>query len=321
VRRVVPADTSHSPLASHASCARLIAIDWGTSSARAYAIDAFGKVVSERSAPLGVQRVRDGNFAGALDALCGGAVPDVPLIASGMIGSRQGWVEVPYCECPAGFNAIAASLMRVPGTRLRIVPGLMCRGADGVPDVMRGEETQVFGALATQAAERQVCVLPGTHSKWVVAAPGGIETFATFMTGELYAVLREHSILGRLAAPGVDEMALERGVQHSLRPNAALTHDLFSARTLALTEALAATGVADYLSGLLLGAEIAAARVWLARNRLQRAQVTLLGDAALLMRYRRALALAEIDSVPGPSDAAAHGLWRIAHHAGMLSDE
>jgi 2-dehydro-3-deoxygalactonokinase len=300
---------------------RLIAIDWGTSSARAYALDGAGKLVSERSAPLGVQRVSGGGFAEALKVLCGGEVPDaVPLIASGMIGSRQGWVEAPYCECPAGFHAIAAALTSVPGTRLFIVPGLMCHGVDEVPDVMRGEETQVFGALPENIGARQVLVLPGTHSKWVIAGPGGIETFASFMTGELYAVLREHSILGRLAVASVDDAALDRGVRHSLRQDAALTHDLFSARTLALTDALASTGVADYLSGLLLGAEIAAARAWLARKGLERATVMLLGDAALVVRYRRALALAEIDAVLGPSDAAARGLWRIARHAGMLTE-
>jgi len=299
---------------------RLIAIDWGTSSARAYALDGVGQLVSERSAPLGVQRVTLSGFAEALKVLCGGEVPDaVPLIASGMIGSRQGWVEAPYCKCPAGFPAIAAALTSVPGTRLFIVPGLMCHGVDEVPDVMRGEETQVFGVLPEEIGARQVLVLPGTHSKWVIAGPEGVETFATFMTGELYAVLREHSILGRLAVAGVDDAALDRGVGHSLRQDAALTHDLFSARTLALTEALASTGVADYLSGLLLGAEIAAARAWLAGKGLERETVMLLGDAALLVRYRRALALAEIDSVLGPSDAAARGLWRIARHAGMLT--
>jgi 2-dehydro-3-deoxygalactonokinase len=134
-------------------------------------------------------------------------------------------------------------------------------------------------------------------------------------------VLRDHSILGRLALSGVDDAALDRGVRHSLRHDAALTHDLFSSRTLALTEALAPTGVDDYLSGLLLGAEIAAARAWLARQRLERAPVMLLGDAALLPRYRRAFALADIDAVLGPSDAAARGLWRIAVHAGMLTDQ
>ena len=211
----------------------------------------------------------------------------------------------------------------VPGTRLRIVPGLVCRDADGVPDVMRGEETQIMGALDdetwAQAAPR-VVILPGTHSKWALAVGGRIEAFATFMTGELYAVLREHSILGRLAAAGRgDGTALERGVRVSLREAAALPHDLFSGRTLALTGALAPEAVADYLSGLLLGAEVAAGRRWLETHAATGGSVILVGEAALCERYRRALALAGIETAMGPSDAAARGLWRIARRAGMVT--
>src|SRR5438067_654592 len=143
---------------------RLLAIDWGTTSARAYALDADGGIVSERNAPLGVQNVKPGGFGEALRILCDGELAtDIPLIASGMIGSRQGWAEAPYCECPAGFYTVAAALIKVPQTRLVIVPGLTCRGADGVPDVIRGEETQVFGALPEDVSARQVIVLPGTH--------------------------------------------------------------------------------------------------------------------------------------------------------------
>jgi 2-dehydro-3-deoxygalactonokinase len=298
---------------------RLIAIDWGTSSARAYALDAHGIAVAERSLPLGIQRIADGKFAEALATLCGGDVPsDVPLLASGMIGSRQGWVEAPYRDCPAGFDAIAAGLTPVPGVPLFIVPGLLCRDAGGVPDVMRGEETQIFGALADDVTARQIVVLPGTHSKWAIVGADGIERFATFMTGEMYAVLREHSILGRLVTEGSDPDALARGVRMSLRDDAALSHDLFSARTLALTGALASAGVADYLSGLLLGAEIAAARKWLAQHKLGTVSVTLVGDAVLCERYQRALQVADIGTVLGPADAAARGLWRIATHAGLL---
>lgn len=302
----------------------LIAIDWGTTSARAYRLDAQGRILDERSAPLGVQKVEPGKFPQALIALLGGAVPDgVPMIACGMIGSRQGWIEAPYRDCPAAFDGVTASLTTVPGTRLRIVPGLICRDADGVPDVMRGEETQIMGALDDETwaqAARRVVVLPGTHSKWALVGGRVIEAFATFMTGELYAVLREHSILGRLAADSRgDDTALERGVQASLRDGAALSHDLFSARTLALTGALAPEAVADYLSGLLLGAEVAAGRRWLERHALTGGSVILVGEAALCGRYRRALALAGIEAAMGPPDAAARGLWRIARHSGMVT--
>jgi len=297
----------------------LLAIDWGTSTARVYALDARGTIVGERSAALGVQRVTDGRFSDALATLCGGALPGgVPAIACGMIGSRQGWIEAPYRDCPAGLDAIAAALSRVPGTQLAIVPGLIARDAAGVPDVMRGEETQILGAVADGTGAPSVYVLPGTHSKWAVAGATGVETFATFMTGELYAVLREHSILGRLANAGVDAAAFDRGVRASLRDDAALSHDLFSARSLALTTELAPEGVGDYLSGLLVGAEVASARAWVADNAAVCTGVTLVGEAALCERYCRALKLAGIDASQGPAAAAARGLWRIAQHAGMV---
>jgi len=234
-----------------------------------------------------------------------------------MIGSRQGWIEAPYRDCPAGVDAIANALTRVPDTPLLIVPGLIVRDAAGVPDVMRGEETQIIGAL-DDSGRRGIYVLPGTHSKWAIADAHGIENFASFMTGELYGVLREHTILGRLAGAGSDEAAFDRGVVASLRVGAALIHDLFSARTLALTGALASDGVGDYLSGLLVGAEIAAARAWTARNALDRAKVTLVGEQALCERYAQALQLAGIDAKQGPDAAAARGLWRIAQRAGLV---
>ncbi|HZW72898.1 MAG TPA: 2-dehydro-3-deoxygalactonokinase, partial [Caldimonas sp.] len=160
-------------------------------------------------------------------------------------------------------------------------------------------------------------VLPGTHCKWVLAEENRIETFATFMTGELYSVLREHSILGRLATAGTDSEAFGRGIRTSLRPGAALSHDLFSARTLALTGELARDGVSDYLSGLLLGAEFTAARPWMERIGALDLSITLIGDAMLCERYRAALAIAGLEACTGPVDAAARGLWKLAQQAGM----
>jgi 2-dehydro-3-deoxygalactonokinase len=296
----------------------LIAIDWGTSSARAWRLDARGDVLAEHAEPLGVQKVEGGRFHDALRSLLGGDPPaGVPLLACGMIGSRQGWLETPYVECPAGFASVASGLARVADAPLAIVPGLTCRDAQGVPDVMRGEETQIFGALDDPGA-RQLVVLPGTHSKWALVVGGAIERFATFMTGELYAVLREHSILGRLAVAGADGGAFERGLRASLGPDAGLSHDLFSARTLALTGGLAPDGVGDYLSGLLLGAELAAAQGWIARSGARGLSVTLVGEPALCARYDRALSIAGLAARKGPGDAAARGLWRIAQHAGLV---
>jgi 2-dehydro-3-deoxygalactonokinase len=297
----------------------LLAIDWGTSSVRVYGMDRAGCIRDTRSAPLGVQRVIAGAFRQALETLCGGSIPDgVPIIACGMIGSRQGWVEAPYCDCPADLDAIARSLAFIRDPAVAIVPGLICRDDDGIADVMRGEETQILGAFAEDSQALQVIVLPGTHSKWAIVGPDGIETFSTHMTGELYAVLVEHSILGRLTQPGSDEDALARGVRHSLRAGAALPHDLFSARTLALTERLAPSGVGDYLSGMLLGAEIAAAQRWLERLGVAASRLTVIGAAPLVERYRAALTIAGVDADVGVEDAAARGLWRIARHAQML---
>jgi 2-dehydro-3-deoxygalactonokinase len=171
----------------------LIAIDWARPPRAPIARCARPHPLDER-APLGVQKVEPGKFSQALTALLGGDVPDgVPMIACGMIGSRQGWIEAPYRDCPADFDGVAAALTPVPGTRLCIVPGLVCRDADGVPDVMRGEETQIMGALDDQTwaqAAPRVVVLPGTHSKWARVGGRVIAAFATFMTGELYAAAR-----------------------------------------------------------------------------------------------------------------------------------
>jgi 2-dehydro-3-deoxygalactonokinase len=301
--------------------AALIAIDWGTSSARAYWLDARGDIARAASAPLGVQKVAPGGFQAALSALLGEAPdPRVPMIACGMIGSRQGWIEAPYRDCPADAARIGSALTTVPGMAMAIVPGLACRDPYGVPDVMRGEETQILGALdAARDHAIRVVVLPGTHSKWAVVRDATIETFATFLTGELFAVLREHSILGRLAAPGSDATALERGLRRSLEEDANLSHDLFSARTLALTGELAPGAVGDYLSGLLLGAELAAGLRWLQRQRVPGTSVQLIGDAVLCERYRNAFALAGLDATLGPAEAAARGLWRIAQQAKVIS--
>jgi len=299
----------------------LIAIDWGTTSARAYWLDGQGRVEHAASAPLGVQRLAAGGFATALEALLAGTEHDaLPLIACGMVGSRQGWVETPYRDCPCDAAALASALTIVPGTRLAIVPGLRCRDPAGIPDVMRGEETQILGALDESGDERalRVVVLPGTHSKWALVRGSSIETFTTFVTGELYGVLSQHSILGRLAVPGEDLAALERGVRRSLAGDAGLTHELFSARTLALTGELAPEAVGDYLSGLLLGAELAAGQRWLQRQRASGESVHLIGDAPLCERYRRAFAFAGVGASPGPVDAAARGLWQLARRAKLV---
>jgi len=303
--------------------AALIAVDWGTTTARAALVGRDGRVLDTREAPLGIQAVRDARFAEALDALLGDwRELEVRRLASGMIGSRQGWVEAPYVECPASIDVLARRLVTTPGGELVVVPGLLARGDDGLPDVMRGEETQLAGSVGDD--ETVLAVLPGTHSKWAHVEGRLLRGFATFMTGELYAVLLAHSILGRLAqataAIATPGHAFERGVTQGLR-DGALSHLAFGARTLALTGALDGHDVADWLSGLLIGHEIRHAREWARARGLSCERVRVIGADALVARYRAALALAGIAAEPGPPDAAVRGLVRIARHAGWKLEQ
>lgn len=298
--------------------AALIALDWGTTAARASLVDRDGRVRETRAAALGIQAVRDGRYAEALDTLLGDwRALRLPRMAAGMIGSRQGWVEAPYARCPASLDDLARALVRTPGGELTIVPGLLAQGRDGLPDVLRGEETQLIGAI--DDAGPVLAVLPGTHSKWAHVERHAIVDFATFMTGELYAVLLAHSILGRLAqpaaAPGPPGPAFARGVAQGLGEGA-LSHLAFGARTLALTGGLAPPDVPDWLSGLLIGHELRHARAWADARGLATDRVRVIGSDALVARYLAALAQAGLRAEPGPPEAAVRGLLRIARHAG-----
>jgi len=308
---------------SESRTAALIAIDWGTTSARAYRLDAAGEVLATHSAPLGIKAIHDGQFRPALDALLADWRDDAaPRIACGMIGSRQGWIEAPYVDCPAGLAKLGEMLTQTPGGGLAIVPGARCVDAAGVPDVMRGEETQLAGALRDDVP-RMLAVLPGTHSKWALVERGVLIDFATYMTGELYAILLDHSILGRMAANGADlasaaGMAFKRGVARGLAANG-FAHAVFGARTLALAGDLAPEEVGDWLSGVLIGDEIRAARSWARERGADAADVRVIGDDTIVARYMTALGEAGVRAEAGPAVAAAQGLFRIARHAGLLA--
>ena len=307
---------------------RLIGLDWGTSSLRAFRFTTGGAVAETRASAQGILAVADGAFEAAFEAAVGdwlAAAPAAPVLLSGMIGSRQGWQEAPYVACPAGEAEITAALARLTtahGRTLRIVPGCSILGEDGVPDVMRGEETQILGELDGRPATR-LMVLPGTHSKWALCENGRLVWFATFMTGELYAALKDHTILGRLAQGDADDpAATARGLELGLRRgpgSGGLLKRLFSARTRGLFGEIPPGGVASYLSALLIGSEIAEALDCVAR-RARIEEVTVIGAAALVQRYERALAVAGIGTRRGRDDAAAHGQWRIAVAAGLVRE-
>lgn len=299
--------------------AALIALDWGTSNLRARLLGDGGEVLQSRAGAVGVMAVPERRFAQALLDLCGDWIDGHagPIIASGMIGSRQGWQEAPYIECPAGLAQAAGRLTQVevrPGVTLHIVPGLRCIGSDGQDDVMRGEETQLWGAGLPPGS---CCVLPGTHSKWAwIGAGGAVEGFQTCMTGELYALLTQHGILGRLMAFGsADNAAFARGVRLGLADPANATHTIFAARTAGLMERLPPAALPDFLSGILIGVEIGGA-TWRSRP----AQIALLGETALCERYASALQIAGIGSRRVADDATTRGQWQVALQAGLMKN-
>jgi 2-dehydro-3-deoxygalactonokinase len=307
--------------------ARLIALDWGTTSLRAYLLGEGGAVIDERRQPWGILHMPEGGFAAALCGVAGdwlAATPGLPCIASGMVGSAQGWREAPYASCPADAAMLARMLMAfdaAPNVRLHIVPGVYSAGER--PDVMRGEETQVVGLLALQPnlAANARLVMPGTHCKWVRVSGGRISGFHTYMTGELYALLAQHSILGRPAREAgggvASDTAFERGVSAVQRHGACGAAPLlFSTRTLVLDGQLDARDSLEYLSGLLVGEELRCALP--ASMEPDAAPLVLVGDAALCARYRRALALWGAAAQPANEGAACAGLWHIARQAGLL---
>lgn len=322
--------------------AQLIALDWGTTSLRAYKLAADGQVLEQRSLSSGIMQLpgtpriiagqlcADG-FELAFDEACGDwldAQPDLPVIACGMVGSAQGWSDAAYRETPANVANLGTSLKIVRSLRgvdVHIVPGVIQRSH--LPNVMRGEETQVLGALQNlpDGASTDVLIgLPGSHSKWVEVAEGCIVHFDTFMTGEIFAVLSEHSILGRTQQRGgsFDGDAFDRGVQVALSADGEIgpLSTLFSARSLGLTGELSASAQTDYLSGLLIGHELTAlASVQRRRrNSVHLPGIVLIGNGQLCARYSRALNTCGFSRVTLAEQATERGLWQLAVAAGLI---
>lgn len=299
------------------SPAALIAVDWGTSAFRAYRLAPDGTVTDARASGDGILAVEDG-FPQALRRNLDGwlAGDGVPVLLSGMIGSRQGWHETPYLSCPCSLSDLAAALVPVEagGLDVRIVPGVRVQDSDR-DDVMRGEEMQVLGALLRGEASDGRFLLPGTHSKWVTVAGQRITDLHTYMTGELYAACRHHTILGRLMADGPwAQAAFLRGVRDGAaegRPGALLQR-LFGVRTSGLFDRFAAAELPDYLSGLLIGAELGDA----AGDR--RMPATIVGASDLGRRYQLAAAELGIASRLCDADAVTGAYLAVARAAGLL---
>lgn len=328
----------------------LIALDWGTSSLRAYLLDAQGQVAVQREAPWGILQLpapaREGGFDQALASVAGDWLarwPQLPMLAGGMVGSAQGWREVPYVPCPADLQTLAGQLVRVQtrlGTDLHIVSGVLQPGHAGgtgrgqTPDVMRGEEVQIVGAISGHPdwAAKSRMVLPGTHSKWATVESGTIVRFTTSMAGELFAVLRQQSILGRLMpkdALASHPEGFARGLATGWHagPGELITR-LFSTRSLGLTGEVPPEALADYLSGILIGSELAA----MLRNASGQkgearsvdehgAPLILIGSPELTARYALALGTVGVTPAAVLDNTAPQGLWQIACAAGLIQQE
>lgn len=287
--------------------------------------------MQERKKPLGIMQVPTGGYPDALKTIAGDWLerwPGLPVMACGMIGSTQGWREAPYVPCPARVEDLASGLMAfeaLAGVRLHIVPGVS-KSAD-LPDVMRGEETQIFGTIAADPALYASSRLlhPGTHAKWVEVRDGAIQSFATYLTGELFAVLRNHSILGRpakaaaiqrnVSEPETWRKSFARGVT-AARDNAPSGSAplLFSTRSLVLAGALPAAESLDYLSGVLIGDEIRCAHPADGFG----GELVIIGEPALCERYRYALELFGTSRTRVLEDSAVEGIWQIAKAAALL---
>ncbi|MCB1739610.1 MAG: 2-dehydro-3-deoxygalactonokinase, partial [Gammaproteobacteria bacterium] len=256
-----------------------IVLDWGTTNLRAYRVTADGAVRSTRHSDAGVRGLTTGQFEAVFRRACGDWIeerPHLPVLATGMIGSRNGWLEAPYVACPARLLDVTRGLVPLrldDGHRLWFVPGLIDNQARPFPEVMRGEESLLFGF----GCERTMCVvLPGTHSKWARVGDGAVHRFATYLTGELYDLLIRHSfVTGMLnsaderaarSADGPDWAAFDLGLSaatgpgNEARSGAALLGRLFSVRSGFLAGHIEAGAADDYLSALLIGTELAEAR-------------------------------------------------------------
>ena len=302
------------------STPQLIAVDWGTTNFRAYLAESDGRIVAHTQHPSGILAVRNGAFADVLKAEIAPWIEAhgrLPVIMSGMIGSRQGWVEAPYVRCPAGVHDIAAALtvFEVEGIgTVHLVPGLDHIPPGEPPDVIRGEEAQTLGAMTATPGRDAVFVHPGTHSKWVTVSDGVITGFTTYMTGEVYGALKNHTILGRLMQDGAPQGGgFLQGVEAARRggPAGNLLHQLFSVRTLGLFELLPPEELPEYLSGLLIGSEILTAAP---TGRM----ITIFGSDALTERYGRAADALGISWNRGPERSVVAGHLLIARAAGLL---
>ena len=289
-----------------------LAVDWGTSRLRVWLMGAGGAVLDQRRSDRGMGQLAREQFEPALMALIGDALPargPVPVIVCGMAGSRQGWAEAPYSSVPCAPPSIGDAVSvdsDDPRLSVSIVPGIK---QTAPPDVMRGEETQIAGCLADMPGFDGVLCLPGTHTKWVHVSAGEVVSFRTFMTGELFALLEQASVLRHsVTGEDWDDAAFAAAIEDAIARPATVAAGLFSIRAGALLDGTGAGASRARLSGLLIGCELAGARpYWLGQD------IRVVGTGGIAGAYHAALAAqgASVATVAG--EGMVLGGLRAAH--------
>jgi 2-dehydro-3-deoxygalactonokinase len=310
---------------------RLLAVDWGTTSLRAWLVADGGRILSARRRAKGLLSIADmptaeraAEYEAILLDLCDDwfrAHPELPAIACGMVGSSEGWADAGYLTVPTELAFGTHDLTEIRHARgvLHLVPGLRVASQTDTPgDLLRGEESQLVGALELVGPDHAglTFVLPGTHTKWVRVDDGVVTSFTTVMTGEIFGLLLKHGLLARTAAAGgADEHAFDRGLRTTAERG--LPAELFGARALVLDGLLDPSAVADYISGVLISDEV--------RHQLPLHGSTddfvLCGAPELCERYAQALRHNGADPRILAEDATARGLWTIATRAGLVSGD
>lgn len=298
------------------SAPALLGVDWGTTRLRVALLDAKGAVLARHESDDGLMAVSPGGFEAALARANSGLGADgLPVLMSGMVGSAQGWREAPYIDTPATGKALAEAILpvgTVDGAPVGIVPGV-CVGRHKAPgDVMRGEETEIIGALHACGRQSGTFVLPGTHTKWATVKTGAITGFRTYMTGDVFGAIRAHTVLSKTISAGAEQSAaFERGLSMAAdldNPGDLLTA-LFRLRPETLFGRLPTADTADVLSGLLIGSEVRSGLTGTT------GLVTVVGGAVLAPRYSRAISVFGGTVDIAPPDCAMVGLAVLSQHA------
>ena len=283
-----------------------VAVDWGTSSFRLWLVDRAGQVLAERRSDEGMMAAAKAGFPGVLQAhLSAVQVPDhLPVLICGMAGAKTGWVEAGYVDTPAPLSAILKQAARVPGAArdIRILPGIAQHDTKA-PDVMRGEETQLLGALGLNAAGEALVCMPGTHSKWVRVKDGTVAHFSTFMTGELFSVVSRETILSLAvagAAEAEDTASFKSSLKAAFEAPAFAANLLFTARSRQLLFSSTPAAARETLSGTLIGAELAAGL----SGSVPKAGITLIASGRLAALYRQAFDALSVNANPIDADEA-----------------